>query len=72
MPRLIVISFVSAFLVALLFPVLGMLGLITITGISFHGWVAFTLAIFGCFLLSGGLFALTFYSARSGRDDLSR
>lgn len=41
------------------------------TFMSGHGWFAFLLASFLSLLLSAGLFALTFFSARSGRDDIS-
>lgn len=36
-----------------------------------HGWIAFGGAAFLSLLVSAGLFALVFFSARSGRDDIS-
>ncbi|MAI90501.1 MAG: hypothetical protein CBB65_08690 [Hyphomonadaceae bacterium TMED5] len=36
-----------------------------------HGWFAFPTASFLCVLLSSGLFALAFFSARTGRDEIS-
>ena len=41
------------------------------TYISGHGWFAFITASFLCLLLSAGLYALAFFSARSGRDEIS-
>lgn len=41
-------------------------------GISGHGWAAYILGAVLTVGLSGGLFFLTFYSARSGHDDIDR
>ena len=41
------------------------------TYISGSGWFAFLVAAFLCVLLSSGLYALAFFSARSGRDEIS-
>lgn len=38
---------------------------------SAHGWFAFMLGAGLCILLSVGLFALAFFSARSGHDEIS-
>ena len=46
-------------------------GLIEPSHMTAHGWFAFTAAAFLCLLVSAGLFALVFFSARSGRDDIS-
>lgn len=39
--------------------------------ISPFGWFAFSIAAVLTILMSAGLFALVFFSARSGRDDIS-
>lgn len=39
--------------------------------ISTFGWFAFMAAAFLTILMSAGLFALVFFSARSGRDDIT-
>jgi len=39
--------------------------------ISPFGWFAFMVAAILTILMSAGLFALAFFSARSGRDDIS-
>lgn len=39
--------------------------------ISGAGWFAFMFAALLCVVLSAGLYALAFYSARSGRDEIS-
>ena len=41
-------------------------------GISGHGWAAYIIGAVMTVGLSGGLFFLTFYSARSGHDDIDR
>ncbi len=41
------------------------------TQISPFGWFAFMLAAFLTIAMSTGLFALIYYSARTGRDDIS-
>ena len=41
-------------------------------GISGHGWAAYIIGAVLTVGLSGGLFFLTFYSARSGHDDIDR
>ena len=38
--------------------------------LSAHGWFAFFLGALFCLILSCGLFALVFFSARSGRDEV--
>jgi len=37
--------------------------------LGLHGWIAIFLGSVASLAVSGGLFALTFYSARSGHDD---
>ena len=37
-----------------------------------HGWIAYGLGIVVSILLAGGLFYLTFKSARDGYDDIDR
>jgi len=39
-------------------------------GVSGHGWIAYILGGVLTFALSAGLFALSFYSARHGHDDI--
>jgi len=39
---------------------------------TMHGWIAYGLGIVVSLLLAGGLFFLTFKSAREGYDDISR
>lgn len=46
-------------------------GLFADAGISTFGWFAFLIAAFLTILVSSGLFALIFFSARTGRDDIS-
>lgn len=41
-------------------------------GLSGHGWFAYILGAILTVGLSGGLFFLTFYSSRSGHDDIDR
>ena len=40
------------------------------SGVSGHGWFAYILGGVLTLGLSGGLFALSFYSARHGHDDI--
>lgn len=40
------------------------------TGLSGHGWFAYILGGVLTMALSGGLFALSFYSSRHGHDDI--
>jgi hypothetical protein len=40
------------------------------SGMSGHGWFAYILGGVLTLGLSGGLFALSFYSARHGHDDI--
>ncbi|MCF6328884.1 MAG: hypothetical protein L3J02_03680 [Henriciella sp.] len=40
--------------------------------LSMHGWIAYGLGGVASFVLAGGLFFLTFKSAREGYDDLQR
>ena len=39
---------------------------------TFHGWMAYGLGALLSFALAGGLFFLTFKSARDGYDDIDR
>lgn len=39
---------------------------------SLHGWIAYGLSALLSLLLAGGLFFLTFKSAREGYDDIDR
>jgi len=39
---------------------------------SLHGWIAYGLGVVVSILLAGGLFFLTFKSARDGYDDIDR
>lgn len=39
---------------------------------TLHGWIAYGLGILVSLLLAGGLFFLTFKSAREGYDDIDR
>ena len=39
---------------------------------TLHGWIAYGLGIVVSILLAGGLFFLTFKSARDGYDDIDR
>lgn len=39
---------------------------------TMHGWIAYGLGIVVSLLLAGGLFFLTFKSARDGYDDINR
>lgn len=41
-------------------------------GLTGHGWAAYILGAVLTVGLSGGLFFLTFYSSRSGHDDIDR
>ena len=41
-------------------------------GLSGHGWAAYIIGAVLTVGLSGGLFFLTFYSSRSGHDDIDR
>ena len=41
-------------------------------GLSGHGWAAYILGAVLTVGLSGGLFFLSFYSSRSGHDDIDR
>ena len=41
-------------------------------GLSGHGWAAYIMGAVMTVGLSGGLFFLTFYSSRSGHDDIDR
>lgn len=41
-------------------------------GLSGHGWAAYILGAVLTVGLSAGLFFLTFYSSRSGHDDIDR
>lgn len=40
--------------------------------LSVHGWIAYGLGVVVSLLLAGGLFFLTFKSARDGYDDFKR
>lgn len=46
-------------------------GLTAPADMSVHGWFAFLLGAFFSILLSVGLYALAFFSARTGRDQIS-
>ena len=46
-------------------------GRFAVSHISPFGWFAFMTAAFLTIAVSAGLFALIFFSARSGRDDIS-
>jgi len=59
-----------AALIALIALVAGS-GVLPAFAMSWHGWLAFLGGALLCFLLSGGLFALAFFSARTGRDDIT-
>ena len=39
---------------------------------TMHGWIAYGLGVVVSLLLAGGLFFLTFKSAREGYDDINR
>lgn len=39
---------------------------------TLHGWIAYGLGVVVSILLAGGLFFLTFKSARDGYDDIDR
>lgn len=39
---------------------------------SIHGWIAYGLGAIGSFAVAGGLFHLTFKSAREGYDDMQK
>lgn len=39
---------------------------------TLHGWIAYGLGVLVSLLLAGGLFFLTFKSAREGYDDIDR
>ena len=39
---------------------------------TMHGWIAYGLGVLVSILLAGGLFFLTFKSARDGYDDIER
>ena len=39
---------------------------------TLHGWIAYGLGVLVSILLAGGLFFLTFKSARDGYDDIER
>lgn len=44
-------------------------GLLEPAQLTGHGWFAFALAAFFCILVSAVLFALLFFSSRSGHDE---
>ncbi|MAT35345.1 MAG: hypothetical protein CMK06_09420 [Ponticaulis sp.] len=51
--------------------VLMLTGQVALSDLSVHGWLAFSIGVTGCILLSVGLFSLSFFSARSGHDEIS-
>lgn len=55
----------------LLIAAVAVSGVLPTFAMSWHGWLAFLGGALICFLLSGGLFALAFFSARTGRDEIT-
>ena len=69
-----IILTVGGLVIATIAAIAGTLYLMRDLGMAmtFHGWTAYILGGVMTLVLSGGLFFLTFYSARHGHDDIDR